>query len=324
MRGLFPAILANQTYHIERDGGHQIYVEESGSREGIAVLFCHGGPGGGSAPEHRRFFDPQLYRIVAFDQRGCGQSTPHGELKDNDLWALVEDIEHIRKQLNIDSWLVTGGSWGSTLALVYAIKYPQRVKGLILRGVFLGRQQDLHWLYAKSGGAAQLFPDYYQHFRELISSCADGDELSAYYRLLTSENEIERLNAAKTWAIWEGKISTLTCKPDAEKACSETHRALSLARLECHYFINDCFMAENYILDNIQSIADIQGFMIHGRYDAVCKIENAFTLDKYWAGGKLQVIPAAGHSGFEPALADAFCRASDLMAGYIAKVEQDK
>lgn len=322
MRGLFPAILVNQTYRFDRDNGHQIYVEESGDPDGIPVICCHGGPGGASNPAQRRFFDPQTYRIICFDQRGCGQSTPHAGLEHNDTWSLVADMEFIREQLGIDSWVVAGGSWGSTLALIYAISYPQLVKGLILRGIFLARQQDYEWLYGQNGGAAQLFPDYYQDFYELIAECEPGQEMQAYYGLLTGDNEIQRLHAAKIWSIWEGKISTLQAKADADEVCAETHRALSLARLECHYFVNNCFMAEDYILQNIDKVADIPGYIIHGRYDAVCKIENAFTLDKHWPNGKLQVIPAAGHSGMEPAIADALCRASDEMASFLLKGAQ--
>ena len=215
--------------------------------------------------------------------------------------------------------MLAGGSWGSTLSLVYAINYPQRVRGLILRGIFLSRHEDYHWLYGQSGGAAQLFPDYYKDFIACIAGTDDGEEMQAYYQLLTSENEIERLHAAKVWSVWEGKISTLQTRKDAEEQSAETHTALSLARLECHYFVNHSFLQDNYILENIAKIADIPGYIIHGRYDAVCKIENAFTLDKHWTNGKLQVIPAAGHSGLEPATADALCRAGDEMALFLNK-----
>lgn len=316
MRGLFPAISVNQTYQFDRGNGHQIYVEESGNVDGIAVVFCHGGPGGGCGPVHRRFYDPQVYRIICFDQRSCGQSLPHAELENNDTWALVEDMEFIREQLNIEQWVVAGGSWGTTLALVYAINHAQRVIGLILRGIFLARQQDYHWLYAQTGGAAQIFPDFYADFMAPIAPCDDGDELACYYRLLTSENEIKRLHAAKVWAVWEGRISTLTVKADVEAVCSEAHLALSMSRLEAHYFINNCFIEDNYILDNIDKIAHIPGFVIHGRYDCVCKIENAFSLAKVWDAAQLQIIPAAGHSGQEPLIADALCRASDAMVRF--------
>jgi proline iminopeptidase len=324
MRGLYPQIQPNQTYVFEREGGHRIHVEESGNPEGIAVLFCHGGPGGTSSPAHRRFYDPELYRIIIFDQRGCGLSSPHATLQDNDTWALVGDIEHIREQLDVERWVVAGGSWGTTLALVYAINHSDRVRGLILRGIFLARDEDYHWLYAQSGAAAQMFPDYYRDFKALIPNTSDGEELAAYYKMLTSDNEIERLHGAKVWSLWEGKISTLKTSADAQNHCTETHTALSLARLECHYFVNDCFIPANYILDNIAKITDIPGYIIHGRYDVVCKIENAFTLDRDWSNGKLQVIPAAGHSGFEPATADALCRASDSMATFIRKQDQNE
>ena len=323
MRGLFPAILANQTYQFDRDNGHQVYVEESGNPNGIAVIFCHGGPGGGCGAVHRRYYDPQVYRIICFDQRGCGQSLPHAKLEGNTTWALLEDMEFIREQLKVERWVVAGGSWGSTLALIYAINYPQRVLGLILRGIFLARLQDYDWLYRQSGGAAQIFPDYYEDFIEPIAPCDDGDEVAAYYALLTSKNEIERLHAAKVWSVWEGKISTLTCKADAQEVCSEAHLALSMARLEAHYFVNDCFIEQNYILDNLHLIAHIPGFIIHGRYDCVCKIENAFTLAKAWSNAQLQVIPASGHSGQEPSIVDALCRASDAMVDFVNKKDSE-
>jgi len=287
-------------------------------------VFCHGGPGGGSNPIHRCFYDPEAYRIIIFDQRGCGLSTPHAGLENNDTWTLLDDMEFIRQQLNIEQWVVAGGSWGSTLALIYAINYPERVRGLLLRGIFLARQQDYQWLYGQTGGASQLFPDHYRDFFAVIKGCKDGEEITAYHALLTSENEIERLHAAKLWSVWEGKISTLKTSPDAQSHCSEAHRALSLARIECHYFVNNCFIDEGYILENIAKIADIPGYIIHGRYDVVCKIENAFTLQQHWPNSALQVIPAAGHSGMEPATADALCRDSDEMANFLRKQDNDK
>ena len=319
MRGIYPLIQPNQTSYFEVADGHQIYVEESGNPDGIPLIFCHGGPGGGSNPVHRCLYDPEVYRIIIFDQRGCGLSTPHASLEGNDTGALLSDMEFIRQQLKVDRWVVAGGSWGSTLALIYAIHFPERVRGLLLRGIFLARQEDYDWLYAGSGGAGQIFPDYYKDFAEVIPGVEDGGEIQAYYRLLTSENEIERLHAAKLWSVWEGKISTLKTRSDAQSHCSEAHTALSLARIECHYFVNNCFIADNFILDNIAKIADIPGYIIHGRYDVVCKIENAFTLKKHWPNGELQVVPCAGHSGLEPATADALCRASDAMAAFLRK-----
>ena len=324
MRGLFPGIQPNMTRFIEAGDGQRLYLEESGNPQGIPVVYCHGGPGGASAPLHRCFYDPEVYRIILFDQRGCGQSTPHAAFEHNTTFDLVRDMELIRETLGIDRWVVSGGSWGSTLALVYAVNHPDKVMGLILRGIFLAREEDYHWLYAKEGGAAQVFPDYYRDFVELIHDAPSGGEMQAYYRLLTSNNEIERLHAAKCWATWEGKIATLKVNSDVHIRRSEIHSALSLARLECHYFVNDCFLPPNYLADNLHMMADIPGFIIHGRYDMVCKLENAFTLDKYWTNGKLQVIPAAGHSCIEPPMADALCRASDAMADFLAKQDKDQ
>ncbi|MFT4926281.1 MAG: proline iminopeptidase [Phenylobacterium sp.] len=324
MNGIYPLIQPNETYQFATaDGEHQLYVEESGNPDGLPVIFLHGGPGGGSNGVHRSFYDPEVYRIIIFDQRGCGLSTPHASLQNNDTWALLNDIELIREQLKVDKWVVAGGSWGSTLALIYAINYPERVRALLLRGIFLARTEDYSWLYSQSGGASQIFPDYFADFISVVKGVADGDEIQAYYALLTSENEIERLHAAKLWAVWEGKVSTLKTKADAQSHCSETHTALSLSRIECHYFVNNCFIDDNYIIDNIGKIADIPGYVIHGRYDVVCKIENAFTLNKHWPNSQLQVVPAAGHSGLEPAIASALCRASDSISSFLYKQDSE-
>ncbi|MDX1269774.1 MAG: prolyl aminopeptidase, partial [Oceanisphaera sp.] len=281
-------------------------------------VLVHGGPGAGTSGEHRRFFDPECYRIILFDQRGAGQSEPHAELADNHTQALIADMEQIREALNIDTWLVFGGSWGSTLALCYAIEHPARVKGLVLRGLFLGRQQDLHWLYQPDGGAAQLFPDYYRDFLAPL----EGDAhhlLRHYYRLLTSNNELARLNAARAWAIWEGRISTLLPRVDAETHYGEAHAALALARIECHYFINNCFIEENYIIKHLEKVRNIPAVLIHGRYDVICKPGGAVTLAEHWPELMLQIVPGAGHSAFEPGIIDALVKATDQMAKELAQ-----
>ncbi|WP_445395313.1 prolyl aminopeptidase [Zobellella sp. An-6] len=313
MRTLYPPIAANRQQWLQVSERHRLYVEESGNPLGIPVVLVHGGPGAGTSPEHRRFFDPERYRIILFDQRGAGQSEPHAELADNHTQALIADMEQLREHLGVESWLLFGGSWGSTLALCYAIAHPERVLGLVLRGLFLGREQDLHWLYQPEGGAAQLFPDYYRDFLTPL----DGDArhlLSRYYRLLTSHNELARLNAARAWAVWEGRISTLLPRPDAENHYGEAHSALALARIECHYFVNHCFVEENHIIRGLERIRHLPAVLVHGRYDAICKPAAALSLSEHWPGLVLQIVPGAGHSAFEPGIIDALVKATDHMA----------
>ncbi|WP_418139526.1 prolyl aminopeptidase [Oceanimonas smirnovii] len=319
MRTLYPAINANRQFWLPVSDLHQIYVEESGNPLGIPVVLVHGGPGAGISPEHRRFFDPERYRIILFDQRGSGQSVPHAELADNSTQALLADMEQIRVHLGIEHWLVFGGSWGSTLALCYAIEHLGRVLGLVLRGLFLGRQQDLDWLYQPEGGAAQLFPDYYREFLTPLNGNAE-DLLHRYYQLLTSDNELARLNAARAWAIWEGRISTLLPRHDAESHYGEAHSALALARLECHYFVNHCFFEENYIIRHINNVRGLPAVLVHGRYDAICKPAAATTLAACWPELHLQIVPGAGHSAFEPGIMDALIKATDHMARELAAV----
>ena len=313
MRTLYPPIAANRQQWLQVSERHRLYVEESGNPLGIPVVLVHGGPGAGTSPEHRRFFDPERYRIILFDQRGAGQSEPHAELADNHTQALVADMEQIREHLGVASWLLFGGSWGSTLALCYAIAHPERVRGLVLRGLFLGREQDLHWLYQPEGGAAQLFPDYYRDFLAPL----EGDArhlLSRYYRLLTSPNELARLNAARAWAVWEGRISTLLPRPDAESHYGEAHSALALARIECHYFVNHCFIEENHIIRELERVRHLPAVLVHGRYDVICKPAAALSLSEHWPGLALQIVPGAGHSAFEPGMIDALVKATDHMA----------
>lgn len=313
MRTLYPAINANRQQWLPVSELHQIYVEESGNPLGIPVVLVHGGPGAGISPEHRRFFDPERYRIILFDQRGAGQSTPHAELADNSTQGLIADMEHIRTYLGIERWLVFGGSWGATLGLCYAIEHPERVLGLVLRGLFLGRRQDLDWLYGPDGGAAQLFPDYYREYLAPLEGEA-SDLLNRYYQLLTSDNELARLNAARAWAIWEGRISTLLPRNDAEGHFGEAHSALALARLECHYFVNHCFIKENHIIERIGRLRSLPAILVHGRYDAICKPAAATALAGHWPELRLQIVPGAGHSAFEPGIIDALVKATDQMA----------
>lgn len=308
---------------------HKIYVEESGNPEGIPVIFCHGGPGGGTSFYHRYFYDPTQYRIILFDQRGCGKSVPAAELEENNTDTLVQDMELIRQALGIEQWVVTGGSWGSTLALVYAIRHSEKVLGLILRGIFLGRRQDYEWLYGAMGGAAQIFPDYYKAFLNPIKNSLKSDteklpEMAAYYRLLLSKDKQVREQAAYEWGIWEGRISTLVTNDDIEEYFSDTEQAYNLSLLECHYFMEDCFLPENYILDNLHTIRSIPCHIIHGRYDIVCKAENAQTLANNLDNCNLHFVDKAGHSATERGIATQLCKSSDELLSQLQADDKNR
>jgi proline iminopeptidase len=300
---LFPAIQPDKTWHFPVSESHTLYIEESGNPEGVPVVFLHGGPGGNCEPGHRRFFNPEEYRIILFDQRGCGKSKPHASLEENTTWDLVEDLEKIRKYLEIESWVVFGGSWGSTLALIYAQTCPERVKGLILRGIFLSRDEDIRWLF--QGGAARLFPEAWQHYLEPIPKDEREDMIAAYHKRLTSKNEIVRMGAAKAWSIWEGTTATLMPDKNVVEHFSDPHIALSIARIECHYFINQSFLSPGQILDNLHKLKNIPGFIVHGRYDIICPIDQAFLLSQHWSNSKLKVIDNAGHAVTEKGISDA-------------------
>lgn len=312
MRGLYPEIEPTRQWRLAVDEPHELYIEECGNPDGIPVLFLHGGPGGGCVPYHRRFFDPAVYRIILFDQRGAGQSTPHAELEGNTSQALVADIEAIREKLAIEQWLVFGGSWGSTLALLYAQAHPLRVSGLILRGIFLCRPEDIHWFYQQ--GASRLFPEYWEQYLAPVPEAERGDMVSAYYRLLTSDDEPTRLEAARAWSLWEGHtISLLPCK-ETEQTFAAAKFALAMARIECHYFMNQSFLEDNQILNNVDKIADIPAIIVHGRYDVVCPVDQALALHAAWPQAELQVIANAGHAASEPGIIDALVSATRDMA----------
>ena len=319
MPTLFPDIKPYNTHQLKVSERHTLYVEECGTPGGIPVLFVHGGPGGGCSPKHRCFFDPLVYRIVLFDQRGCGRSTPHADLTDNNTDALVEDIETIRKTLGIDKWLLFGGSWGSTLSLVYAERYPERILGLILRGIFLCRQQDLRWFYQE--GASHVFPDYWQQFIAPIAPADRGDMVGAYYKLLTGANELARMGAAKAWSGWEAQCATL--KPDSQlyEQFTDPRMALALARIEAHYFVNDAFLRPDQILADAHKLKGIPGVIVHGRYDMVCPFDNAFALHEAWPESQLKIIRDAGHSAMEPGITDALVQATNRFARELSSVE---
>ena len=277
-----------------------------------SVLFVHGGPGGGCDKKNRSFFDPERYRIILYDQRGAGLSTPHAELDHNNTQALVEDIEAIRETLGIEQWVLFGGSWGSTLSLVYTQAYPDRVMGLILRGIFLCRDQDLQWFYQH--GASLVFPDYWEDYIHPIDADKRHDFIQAYYDLLTGDNELTRMGAAKAWSLWEAHCSTLRPNHEVVEHFGDPRTALAMARIEAHYFVNKGFLKTNQILTDAHKLAGIPGIIVHGRYDMICTLDNAVSLHDVWPDSQLNIIRDAGHASSEPSITDALVRATRDMA----------
>jgi proline iminopeptidase len=309
MRTLYPEISAYQREQLDVGDGHSLYLELSGNPNGEPILFIHGGPGGGCSPEHRRFFNPEHYKIILFDQRGCGRSTPHGALESNTTDHLIADIEQIRNQLGIERWALFGGSWGSTLGLAYAQSHPERVNALFLRGIFLCRPRDIQWFYQE--GASYLFPDYWESFTAPIPLDKRDDMVSSYYKILISANELERMAAAKAWSIWEGRCSTLDPNPSLVDHFGDPHVALAMARIEAHYFANNSFMSDNQLLNNCDRIKQIPTWIVHGRYDVVCPIEQAYLLAKQLTQAHFDIVRDAGHSAFEPGITDRLIHATD-------------
>ncbi|MDK8466036.1 prolyl aminopeptidase [Marinobacter sp. SS13-12] len=312
MLTLFPDIKPNARHRLAVDPPHELYVEESGNPDGIPVLVVHGGPGGGCEDYYRRFFDAERYRIILMDQRGAGRSSPLAEFDGNTTQKLVEDMETVRSFLGITQWILFGGSWGSTLSLVYAQSHPDRVLGLVLRGIFLCRPRDIYWFYQE--GASRVFPDYWQDFLAPIPENERDDLVSAYYRRLTSTNELEQIQAAKAWSIWEGRCATLHPNPRVVEHFGHPHVAIALARIECHYFMNNAFLEDNQIVRDAGALKDIPGIIIHGRYDMVCPLDNALALSEAWPEADLRIIRDAGHSASEPAIVDALMRGVDEVA----------
>lgn len=309
MRALFPPIQPYNSFELAVDPIHTLYVEECGTAKGLPVVFLHGGPGAGCEAFHRQFFDPKKYRIILFDQRGCGRSTPHAEIQGNTTQALITDIETIREYLAIDKWVVFGGSWGSTLGLAYAQAHPQRVLGLILRGIFLCRQREIDWFYQE--GASRIFPDVWEKYLEPIPPEERHDLVNAYYQRLTSQDEFTRMQAAKAWSLWEGRTATLISSQKVLEHFGSAHTALSLARIECHYFMHKSFLRENQLLEDMHKLADIPGIIVQGRYDIICPMESAWALHQAWPGSILQIIPDAGHSATETGIVNALVKATD-------------
>jgi proline iminopeptidase len=310
MKQLFPQVEAFKTERLKVSATHELYLEQAGNPAGKPIVFLHGGPGAGIQPRYRRYFDPAFYRTVLFDQRGAGKSTPHASLEDNTTWHLVEDMEVIRKHLGIDKWVLFGGSWGSTLALAYAQTYPASVVGLILRGIFLCRPEEIRWFYQE--GAHWIFPDEWARYIGIIPEAERGDLVKAYYKRLTSSNEATRVEAARAWSRWEGATVKLIPNPATIHEFEEDQFALSLARTECHFFNHHSFFeARTALLSNMHKINHLPGTIVHGRYDVVCPVKNAFDLHALWPRAKLEVIADAGHLVDEPGITDALLRATE-------------
>ena len=281
MRTLYPEIQSYRTRQLAVDAIHTLRVEECGNPNGLPVVFLHGGPGSGIAHYHRRFFDPARYRIVLFDQRGAGQSTPFADLRENTTWHLVADIETIREELGIERWVVFGGSWGSTLALAYAQTHPERVLGLVLRGIFLGRPAEIRWFY-EEGGASWILPEKWQRYAEAIPPEERGAMMEAYWRRLTSDDASVRLAAAQAWGAWEGGSITLEGSPATVASFAAPEVALSLARIEAHYFRHDCWLEPDQLLHGVAKLRHIPTSIVHGRYDIICPVKNAYDLASIW------------------------------------------
>ncbi|HIO92496.1 MAG TPA: prolyl aminopeptidase [Leucothrix mucor] len=309
MSELFPPIHENRHFYLPVDDLHEIYVEECGEESGTPVIFLHGGPGAGCEPYHRQLFDPKKYRIILFDQRGCGRSKPHTELRQNTTQDLISDIEKIRKYLDIDEWVVAGGSWGSTLALAYAEAHPECVSGLIIRGIYLCTAKEIQWFYQQ--GANQFYPDYWEDFLAPIPKDEQDDLLHAYHKRLTGSNEIARMQAAKTWSLWEARTATLRPHKALLDHFSSPHTALSLATIETHYFVNNGFLEDGQLLREADKIKDIPCYIIHGRYDMICPVEQAYALHKVLPLSELFIVQGAGHSASEKAIAAALIEASN-------------
>ena len=310
MKKLYPEIEPFETGMLKVSDLHEIYYERVGNPDGIPVIFLHGGPGGGLTPMYRQFFDPEAFHVILFDQRGSGQSKPAYELEENTTWKLIEDIETLREKFGIEKWYVFGGSWGSTLSLAYAETHPDRVSGLILRGIFLTRPKELKWFYQY--GASEIFPDFWQPYRDFIPEDERGDFMTAYYKRLTGDDEEERLEAARRWSTWEGATSKLFPDYDLINHFDEPHEALSLARIECHYFMNNSFFdSENYLIENVDNIRHIPTIIVQGRYDVVCPSVSAYELKKAFPEADLQIIADAGHSISEPGITSALVDAMD-------------
>jgi proline iminopeptidase len=314
LRTLFPESEPFDTGRLAVEPPHEIYYEQYGNPRGKPALFVHGGPGGGSSRIQSRFWDPRKYRIVLFDQRGCGRSTPHASLDNNTTWHLVADIEKLRKRLGIDRWQVFGGSWGSTLALAYAETHPESVTELVLRGIFMLRRREIEWFYQE--GASRLFPDAWEHYLAVIPEVERSDLVSAYHKRLTGSDMEQRLRAAKAWSLWEAATSTLRPNGAMQSSMGRDDFALAFARIECHYFVHKGFFEhEDQLVRDVSRIRHLPSVIVQGRYDVVCPMETAWLLHRAWPEAELLVCPGAGHSAFEPEIVNHLVQSTEKFAG---------
>ena len=306
---LYPKIHPYDSGFLDIDN-HNIYYEQCGNPKGKPAVFLHGGPGGGGSEDVRRFFNPAIYRIVIFDQRGCGRSKPHGCLEKNTTWDLVSDIENLRNKLGIEKWLVFGGSWGSTLSLAYAQAHPESVSEIVLRGIFLLRKEELHWFY--QDGASRIFPEAWSSFLEIIDEDKRDNLMNAYHKIFTSDDKQKRLIAAIAWSRWEAATSSLSYKPSLVEEFSDPEFALAFALIENHYFINKgWFETENQLIENIDKIRSIPSVIVQGRYDVVCPMKTAWELSEAWPEAEMIIAPSSGHTAFEKEITHALISATN-------------
>ena len=315
-RKLYPEIEPYETGMLDVGEGHSLYYERVGTPGAKPAVFLHGGPGGGMAPDHRRQWDPELYDVLLFDQRGCGKSLPFAEIEHNDTWRIVEDIERLREMCGHEKWQAFGGSWGSTLALAYAQKYPDRVSELVLRGVFLARQQEKSWLY--DYGASEIMAEQWDAFTGLIPEAERGELVRAYYNRLTSEDEANWLAAAREWSLWEGHVATLLPNEDLLESFGDPAKAVPFARICAKFFLENFFLEEGELLRNVDALAGIPGIIVQGRHDICTPPGAAWALKKAWHEADLWIVPDAGHSAGEPGIVDGLVRATDKLAGKTA------
>jgi proline iminopeptidase len=313
-RGLYPETEPHMSGWMGTGGVHEIYWEAVGARGGKPAVVLHGGPGGAINPTMRRFFDPSRWECVLFDQRGCGRSRPHASLEENTTWTLIADIERLREMLRIETWTVFGGSWGSTLALAYAISHPERVEGLVLRGIFLPTRRVLGWFY--QDGANMMFPDAWERFLAAIPEAERGDLMGAYHRRLTGSDPAEQVRAARAWSQWEGDTLSVRGPEARPPKFDEDAFNVAFARIESHYFVNGCFLPdEDWILRNAERIRNIPGWIVQGRFDVVTPMESAWMLRRAWPEANFEVVWDAGHASTEPGIVDALVRATDAAYG---------
>jgi proline iminopeptidase len=314
-RALYPSSRPFQKGRLRVSDLHELYYEQCGNPQGKPAVFLHGGPGGGVNAGMRRFFNPERYHIVLFDQRGCGASRPHAELRENTTWDLVGDIEKLRTHLGIERWLVFGGSWGSTLALAYAERHPERVTELVLRGIFLLRRSELEWFYQNPLGAGSIFPDLWEQFVAVIPPAERGEMMQAYYRRLTSDDAATRATAARAWSTWEGATSFLRINPDFVAKFENPEFAAAFARIEAHYFVNGGFLEQDdQLLRDVGRLRNIPAVIVQGRYDMVCPLRSAWDLHRAWPEADFRIVPDAGHSAFESGITRALVAATDGFA----------